>query len=76
MPRELPWIACRCSLRMRHEKVSEPMRITNVKTWIVEGIKYNWVILKVFTDSGITGIGEGNQLARESVDSGGVPSRR
>jgi galactonate dehydratase len=44
---------------MRHEKVSEPMRITNVKTWIVEGIKYNWVILKVFTDVGITGIGEG-----------------
>ena len=35
------------------------MRITNVKTWIVEGIKYNWVILKVFTDEGITGIGEG-----------------
>lgn len=35
------------------------MRITNVKTWMVEGIKYNWVIVKVFTDEGITGIGEG-----------------
>ena len=38
---------------------SEPMRINNVKTWIVEGIKYNWVLLKIFTDEGITGIGEG-----------------
>lgn len=35
------------------------MRINNVKTWIVEGIKYNWVLLKIFTDEGITGIGEG-----------------
>ncbi len=35
------------------------MRITEVKTWLVEGIKYNWVILKVFTDEGVTGIGEG-----------------
>lgn len=35
------------------------MRISKVKTWIVEGIKYNWVLLKVFTDEGITGIGEG-----------------
>jgi galactonate dehydratase len=35
------------------------MRITEVKTWLVEGIKYNWTILKIFTDEGITGIGEG-----------------
>ena len=35
------------------------MRITKVKTWMVEGIKYNWVVLKVFTDEGVTGIGEG-----------------
>ena len=35
------------------------MRITEVRTWLVEGIKYNWVLLKIFTDEGITGIGEG-----------------
>ena len=35
------------------------MRITDVKTWMIEGIKYNWVFLKIFTDEGITGIGEG-----------------
>jgi galactonate dehydratase len=35
------------------------MKITAVKTWMVEGIKYNWVFLKIFTDDGLTGIGEG-----------------
>ena len=34
------------------------MRITNVKTWLVEGIKYNWTLVKVETDSGIHGWGE------------------
>lgn len=35
------------------------MKITQVKTWLVQGIKYNWVMVKVYTDEGLTGIGEG-----------------
>ena len=35
------------------------MKITNVKTFLVEGIKYNWTLVKVETDSGIHGWGEG-----------------
>ena len=35
------------------------MRITQIKSWLVQGIKYNWVFVKVYTDEGITGIGEG-----------------
>jgi galactonate dehydratase len=34
------------------------MKITEVKVWLVEGIKYNWTILKIFTDEGYTGVGE------------------
>jgi len=34
------------------------VKITGIKTWLVEGIKYNWTLLKVYTDSGFTGIGE------------------
>jgi galactonate dehydratase len=34
------------------------MKITEVKVWSVEGIKYNWTMLKVFTDTGNTGVGE------------------
>lgn len=35
------------------------MKITNVKTFLVEGIKYNWTLVKVETDSGLHGWGEG-----------------
>ena len=34
------------------------MKITQVKTWLVEGVKYNWTLLKIYTDTGQTGVGE------------------
>ncbi len=34
------------------------MRISDVKVWLVEGIKYNWTLLKVYSDEGYTGVGE------------------
>lgn len=34
------------------------MKISDVKVWLVEGIKYNWTFLKIYTDEGITGVGE------------------
>ena len=34
------------------------MKISNVKTYLVEGIKYNWTLVKVETDAGIYGWGE------------------
>jgi galactonate dehydratase len=34
------------------------MRITACKTWLVEGIKYNWTLFKIETSDGLTGIGE------------------
>ena len=34
------------------------MRITEVKVWLVEGVKYNWTMMKVYTDTGHTGVGE------------------
>ncbi|MGC1479586.1 MAG: mandelate racemase/muconate lactonizing enzyme family protein [Chthoniobacterales bacterium] len=34
------------------------MRIEEVKVWLVEGVKYNWVMVKVYTDTGVTGVGE------------------
>ena len=26
------------------------MKITDVKVWLVQGIKYNWTLLKIYTD--------------------------
>ncbi|MBO9728765.1 MAG: mandelate racemase/muconate lactonizing enzyme family protein [Chitinophaga sp.] len=34
------------------------MKITEVKVWLVEGVKYNWTLLKIYTDEGYTGVGE------------------
>ncbi|MFV0431114.1 MAG: mandelate racemase/muconate lactonizing enzyme family protein [Alphaproteobacteria bacterium] len=34
------------------------MKITDIKVWHIEGIKYNWTMLKIYTDEGITGVGE------------------
>lgn len=34
------------------------MRINNIKTYLVEGIKYNWTLVKVETDHGLYGWGE------------------
>lgn len=34
------------------------MKITDVRVWLVEGVKYNWTLLKVYTDTGHTGVGE------------------
>ncbi|MGH9584677.1 MAG: mandelate racemase/muconate lactonizing enzyme family protein [Bryobacteraceae bacterium] len=34
------------------------MRIERIKTWLVEGRAYNWTLIKIYTDAGITGIGE------------------
>lgn len=34
------------------------MKITEVKVWLVEGVKYNWTMLKIYTDKGFTGVGE------------------
>jgi galactonate dehydratase len=48
------------------------MKITDVKVWLVEGVKYNWTLLKIYTDEGYTGIGEatnwpGSQIVEEAT---------
>lgn len=34
------------------------MKIEKVDVWLVEGIKYNWTLLRITADNGITGVGE------------------
>ena len=34
------------------------MKIEKVDVWLVEGIKYNWTLLRITTDNGLTGVGE------------------
>lgn len=34
------------------------MKIEKVEVWLVEGIKYNWTLLRITTEDGTTGVGE------------------
>lgn len=34
------------------------MKVTDVKTFVVDCFRTNWVFIKVYTDSGINGVGE------------------
>lgn len=34
------------------------MKIEKVEVWLVEGIKYNWTLLRITADNGLTGVGE------------------
>ena len=34
------------------------MKIEHVEVWLVEGIKYNWTLLRITTEQGLTGVGE------------------
>jgi len=34
------------------------LKIERVKSWLVEGSKYNWTLVKIWTSDGVTGIGE------------------
>ncbi len=48
------------------------MKIIKVKVWLVEGVKYNWTLLKIYTDTGHTGVGEatnwpGSPIVYEAV---------
>jgi len=52
------------------------MKITEVKVWLVEGVKYNWTLLKIYTDEGFTGIGEatnwpGSQIVEAAAKEAG-----
>ncbi len=48
------------------------MKITDVKTFIVDCFRTNWVFVKVYTDEGITGIGEGTLEYKENALRGAV----
>ncbi|MBL8131537.1 MAG: mandelate racemase/muconate lactonizing enzyme family protein [Anaerolineae bacterium] len=34
------------------------MKIEKVDVWLVEGVKYNWTLLRITADNGLTGVGE------------------
>ena len=48
------------------------MKITDVKTFVVDCFRTNWVFVKIFTDEGITGVGEGTLEYKEKALVGAI----
>ena len=48
------------------------MKITDVKTFVVDCFRTNWVFVKVYTDEGIAGVGEGTLEYKEHALEGAV----
>ena len=48
------------------------MKITDVKTFVVDCFRTNWVFVKVYTDEGIDGVGEGTLEYKEKALVGAV----
>jgi len=48
------------------------MKVTDVKTFVVDCFRTNWVFVKVYTDEGICGVGEGTLEYKEKALCGAV----
>ncbi|HEX2950271.1 MAG TPA: enolase C-terminal domain-like protein, partial [Armatimonadota bacterium] len=48
------------------------MKITNVKTFIVDCFRTNWLFVKIYTDEGITGVGEATLEYKEHAADGAI----
>lgn len=48
------------------------MKITDVRTFVVDCFRTNWVFVKVYTDAGIDGVGEGTLEYKEKALCGAV----
>lgn len=48
------------------------MKIVDIKTYVVDCFRTNWVFVKVFTDEGITGVGEGTLEYKEKALVGAI----
>ena len=48
------------------------MKVTDIKTFVVDCFRTNWVFVKVYTDEGITGVGEGTLEYKEHALVGAI----
>ena len=52
------------------------MKITDVKSFVVDCFRTNWVFVKIYTDEGITGVGEGTLEYKEKALVGAIEHLR
>ena len=52
------------------------MKITDVRSFVVDCFRTNWVFVKVYTDEGLTGVGEATLEYKERALTGAVEHLR
>ena len=52
------------------------MKITDIKTFVVDCFRTNWVFVKVYTDEGLSGVGEGTLEYKEKALCGAIDHLR
>ena len=52
------------------------LKITGLKTFVVNVGSVNWVFCKVYTNQGLTGLGEGSVTSKESTVSAAILEHR
>ena len=52
------------------------MKITDIKTFVVDCFRTNWVFVKVYTDEGLAGVGEGTLEYKEKALCGAIEHLR
>lgn len=48
------------------------MKVTDIKTFVVDCFRTNWVFVKVYTDEGVDGVGEGTLEYKEKALTGAI----
>ena len=51
------------------------MKITDIKTFMVDAYRTNWVFVKVYTDEGLTGLGEATLEYKEKALVSRLPAK-
>jgi len=52
------------------------MKITDIRTFVVDCFRTNWVFVKVYTDEGISGVGEATLEYKEHALLGAISAVR
>ena len=60
------------SIQRFYKKENVFMKVTDVKTFVVDCFRTNWVFVKVYTDEGIDGVGEATLEYKEKALIGAV----
>ena len=58
--------------KVKNKERTRKMKVTDIKTFTVDAFRTNWVFVKVYTDEGLSGVGEATLEYKEKALLGAV----